>query len=241
MKILFMKKIFCILCILFYQNINAQSLIDSLSSLRFSMNDSVGEKLAELAMNNPSLKVIDEQIEASKYEWGIQKAGWLNNLNASFNLNEGNLRSSATPTDAIGFYPRYNFNLSVPLGNFFTRPKQANKARSQYEETMALKEVEKNEIRQSVLVVYQNYKMNSYLLALQEAAIQDDRTVFDMAEEKFKLNSITLEAFILASKRLNDALVKRVSLMRDVNVSRYQLETLIGMPLDRAMEIIRVQ
>ena len=130
---------------------------------------------------------------------------------------------------------------SVPLGNFFTRPKQANKARSQYEETMALKEVEKNEIRQSVLVVYQNYKMNSYLLALQEAAIQDDRTVFDMAEEKFKLNSITLEAFILASKRLNDALVKRVSLMRDVNVSRYQLETLIGMPLDRAMEIIRVQ
>lgn len=241
MKLVFMKRIFCILCILFYQNINAQSLIDSLSSLRFSLSDSVGEKLVELAMNNPSLKVMDEQIEASKYEWGIQKAGWLNNINASFNLNEGNLRNNSSPTDAVGFYPRYNFNLSVPLGNFFTRPKQANKARSQYEETMALKEVEKNEVRQAVLVTYQNYQMNKYLLALQEAAIQDDKTVSEMAEEKFKTNSITLEAFILASKRLNDALAKRVSLMRDVNVSKYQLESLIGMPLEQAMEIIKTR
>ncbi len=233
-----MKQLILIVCVFIFQAGKAQSLIDSLSSLQFTMRDSVGQKLADLAMNNPSIKVTDEQIEASKYEWGIQKAGWLNNLNATFNLNEGNLRSSSGPTDVVGFYPRYNFNLSVPIGNFLTRPKQAKKARAQYEETVQLKEVEKNQVREAVLITYQNYQMNRYLLALQEAAIQDEKTIYDLVEQKFKSNTATLEVFTMASKRLNDALGKRVSLMRDVNVSKHQLESLIGMPLEQAMVAI---
>lgn len=236
-----MKKITCILFIfsLYAPNVKAQSLIDSLSSLRFTMTDTLGEELVKLAMNNPSIKVIDEQIEAGKLEWGIQKAGWLNNINASFNLNKGNLRPATSPTDFVGFYPRYNFNLNLPLGNIVTKGKQIKKARSQYEQTIAMKEVERGEIKQTVLVTYQNYLMNQYLLALQEATIEDEKTIYDQVEQKFKSNSVTLDAFTLASKRLNDALTRKVSLLRDVNTSRYQLETLIGMPFEQALETIK--
>lgn len=236
-----MKKIICILFVftLYSQNTKAQSLIDSLSSLRFTMTDTVGEELVKMAMSNPSIKIIEEQIEAGKLEWGIQKAGWLNNLNASFNLNEGNLRRTTSPNDFVGFYPRYNFNLSVPLGNFVTKTKQIKKARSQYEQTIAMKEVEQGQIRETVLVTYQTYLMNRYLLALQEATIEDEKTIYDQIEQKFKSNTVTLDAFTAASKRLNDALTRKVSLLRDVNVSKYQLETLIGVPFEKALETIR--
>jgi outer membrane protein TolC len=203
------------------------------------MTDTVGEELVKLAMNNPSIKIIDEQIKAGKLEWGIQKAGWLNNLNASFNLNEGNLRKSISPNDFVGFYPRYNFNLSVPLGNFVTKGKQIKKARSQYDQTIAMKEAEQANIKETVLVVYQNYLMNRYLLALQEATIEDEKTIYEQIEQKFKSNTITLDAFTAASKRLNDALTRKVGLLREVNVSKYQLETLIGMPFEQALATIR--
>lgn len=241
MKLLFMKKIICILFIfsLCSQNIKAQSLIDSLTNLRFTMTDTLGEELVKLAMMNPSIKIIDAQIEAGKLEWGIQRAGWLNNINASFNLNEGNLRKTTSTNDFVGFYPRYNFNFSLPLGNLMTKGKQIKKARSQYEETVAMKEVQQREIKETVLVTYQNYQMNRYLLALQEAAIEDEKTIYDQVEQKFKSNSVSLDAFTLASKRLNDALIRKVSLLRDVNVSKYQLETLIGMPFEQALETIK--
>ncbi|HEY0356269.1 MAG TPA: TolC family protein [Flavisolibacter sp.] len=235
-----MKKIFCILLVFYFNGAGAQSLIDSISSLRFTMVDSVGEELVKIAMNNPALKVIDEQIEAGKYEWEIQRAGWLNNFNASFNLNEGNLKSSTT-TETIGFYPRYNFNLSIPLGHFITRGKSAKKARAEYEEVIQRKEVQKANLREAVLVAYQNYQMNRYLLSLQEEVIQDEKTIYDLVQERFKLNTITLEAFAVSSKKYSDALVRRVSLVRDVNVSKYQLESLIGMPLEQALESIRTK
>jgi outer membrane protein TolC len=241
MKTVYMKKILCIVFILYFQNTGAQSLVDSLTNIRFTMEDTVAEELADLAMNNPSLKMIDEQILAGKHEWSIQRAGWLNNFNASFNLNEGNLKGSSTPTETVGFYPRYNFNLSIPLGNFITKGKQARKAKAQHDEVVQLKEVQKGAIREAVLVAYQNYQMNRYLLALQEESIQDDKTVYDLAEQKFKTNNITLEAFAIASKKLNDALSRKVNLMRDVNVAKFQLETLIGMPLEVALETIRTK
>ncbi len=219
---------------------HSQSIIDSLSRVKLGLRDTVGEALAELALKNLQVKVLDKEIEVNKYNWQLNKASWLNNLRASFNMNEANLKSTPVVSGERNiFYPRYNFNLTVPLGDFITNPKQSKIARTQYEQSQVRKEIEINSLKEAIKVAYQNYNMHKTLLALQETALQDETLIFSQVEAKFKVNGVPLETFTQASKRLSDVLAKKITLMRDVNVSKYQLETLIGMRLEDALAAIK--
>ena len=51
------------------------------------------------------------------------KLSWMNNLNASFNLNEFSLQNSLFQQQN-SFFPRYNFSLSLPLGFIATKKKE---------------------------------------------------------------------------------------------------------------------
>src|SRR5688500_10153396 len=119
-----MKKIpGLLLLLLITLNVRSQSLVDSLSNSRFTLEDSVGPALVRLAMKNPALTVVDKQIDASKYEWQTSKASWFNNIVANFNLNERNITGGGSDPESNVFYPRYNFSLNLPLGNFITKGK----------------------------------------------------------------------------------------------------------------------
>jgi outer membrane protein TolC len=235
-----MKKIFGLVFLCFSIAVHSQSLVDSLSNPAFNLEDTIGKSLADMVTQSPEVKMVDKQIEASRFEWKTNKASWLNNINASFNLNERNLTGSSDPNSNL-FYPRYNFNLNIPLGNFITKAAQAKKARAQYEETQFKKEVAVRELRQSILIAYQNYSMAKYLLKLQDIVIQDESRSYDQVESRFKTNAVSIETFTAAAKRKNDALSLRVSMMRNLNVAKYELETIIGMRLETALATIARQ
>lgn len=236
-----MKKIIVLFLVALATQAKSQSLIDSLSSLSFNLEDSVGEKLVDFAMQNASLKVIDKQVEQYKYEVKATRASWLNVASASFNVNEISLKQSSTSVNQNIYYPKYNFNLSVPLGLFFTKGPQIKQSQAKAAEFGERKKVEANKLRESVLKTYQNYILNKYLLALQETVVQDELIAYKQAEGKFKNKELKLEDFTDASKRFSSELVKRVTLMHDVNSSKIELEALIGMSYEDAMKKITVQ
>jgi outer membrane protein TolC len=231
-----MRRIFGVILLTISLNVNSQTLLDSLSSSSFSLEDTIGPALVKIAMNGLDLKVIDKQIDASRFEWQSNKGSWLNNLNANFNLNELNIKP-VNPERNI-FYPRYNFSLLLPLGTFITKSNQAKKAKVNYEETKIKKEVAARDLRAAVLTAYQNYKLNRYLLAIQETNLEDQKLVFSQVEQRFKNNAVTVDAFTTASRQVNEALARRVTLMHDVNTSKYELEVLIGMRLEAALTLI---
>lgn len=217
-------------------NSNAQSLIDSLTNPGFTMQDTIAEKLAIVAIsNNPRLKAADKQIEADLYEWKRNKLNWLPNLTPSFNINEGNLRGKDTVIAT--FYPRYNLSLAIPISNFFSGPKAAKRAKAIYEGSQFVKEVEITNLKEQIKTAYQIYQANRYLVALQETVLRDEGILMKLAEQDFEKNKVTLEAFTLASKRYNAELVKKVNLLRDVNTSRNALEALLGMDLETALRM----
>lgn len=233
-----MKKLTALLLVLCCLNAKSQqSLVDSLGNSRFTMDDSIGRALAEYATLSVDLKVIDKQIEASKWEWKTNKASLLNNIAANFNLNERNIKGKDSLNNI--FYPRYNFSLTLPVGNFITKPAQSRKTRAQYEETVLRKEAAIRDLKQAILVAYQDYSMNRYLLGIQEVIIQDESESFDQVQQKFKNNTITIETFTAATRRLNETLIQRVTLLRNLNVAKYNLEALIGTRLEDAMAAIR--
>ncbi|MBI3138195.1 MAG: TolC family protein [Sphingobacteriales bacterium] len=228
-----MKLVFSFLLLIAVSS-NAQSLADSLGNPGFNLQDSLADKLADLALNNKRVKLADKDINVKKFEVQKNKAAWLNNMSASFNLNEANIKSTGTDQNNI-FFPRYNLGLTLPLGFFFSKAKDVQIARGNYEMAEALKEAQVEETREAIKMQYQVYQAGKYLLALHETILQDENVLLKEAEAKFAKNEIGLQAFTDASRRYNAELVKKIGLLKDLNNAKYQLETLIGMPLEDAL------
>lgn len=231
-----MKKLLFAVLLYGYTQGHSQSLTDSLASRGLILDDSTGKMLAELVTNSPSIRVASKIAEASRYEWKSTSASWLNNLRASFNLNELNIKSSGS--DENVFYPRYNFNLLVPIGMFFTNGKDTKRARAQYESNVAQKDIVLAGQKEQIEVAYQEYQLQRMLLALQETVVQDEAIAFAQTEEKFSKGGLTLDLFSAASKRYNTELSRKITLMRDRNVAKIRLETLLGMKLEDALRLL---
>lgn len=213
-----------------------QTLIDSLSSAAFTMDDSLGNKLAELALENPNIKMVEQQLQAAKYNVKFTKGSWLNAFTAAFNVNEISLKQdNSAPLTQNTLYPRYNFSLAVPLGIFFTKTAEVNKAKANQLEQAAKLDMEKERIKQEVKLAYQEYLLTKYLLAIEEEALQDEQIVYRQAEQRFKDNVIKLEAFTDATRKYNAIVGKRLTLMRDYNAARFVMEKLLGMDMNAAM------
>ena len=235
-----MKKIVLVCLVFFCIRANGQSIVDSLSNPSFTLQDSVARRLAELALKyNPDIKNLDKQIESNLVVWRRTKTAWLGNLSASFNLNERNWQGK----DSLGniFYPRYNLNYTIPLNSFFTRPKDTKIAKVAYEMSVNAKDANLFALKERIKTDYFEYKTNLYLLALEEANVQDEAVLLSQSQQKFERNEVSLEVFTVATKRYNAEIVKKIGLLRDVITSKIRLETDLGIDLESALKMIRVR
>jgi len=85
---------------------------------------------------------------------------------------------------------------------------------------------------------YEEYLMNKKLVAFQQEVVQDARVLFTKYEEKFQKGEVTLENYLIASKSKNTEEVRFLNVDRDLKASETQLEALIGMRLNDALEMI---
>ncbi|HEX2532128.1 MAG TPA: hypothetical protein VHK69_00255, partial [Chitinophagaceae bacterium] len=69
--------------------------------------------------------------------------------------------------------------------------------------------------------------------------LQDEAVLLSQVQQKFETNQVSLETFTNASKRYNAELVKKVNLLRDVNTTKADLEYLLGMTLETALQRVR--
>lgn len=229
-----MRILLSLLLVLVFSAAGAQSLLDSVGNPGFNLQDTISEKLADLAVSNRNVVVEQRELDVKKYEMKKNRAAWLNNIGANFNLNEANIKSNAA-SNANLFFPRYNLSLNLPLGYFFTKARDVQISKANIELKKAEMDVKVYEIRQAIKLQYQAYRANMFLLALHEAILQDELVIWKKTEAKFAKNEVTLETLSDASKRYQAELVKKINLLKDLNTSKYALESLLGMTLEEAL------
>jgi len=231
-----MKKIITVCFAFMCLNAHAQSIINDISNPGFSLQDPIAEKLAELGASNSLAKSAEKNIEISNQELKKIKSEWLNLVTPNFNLNEFTLAGTLGMNNQFNtFWPRYNINLSIPLGIFSANKSMVNKTKSSIEQAKLNKETTIQNIKRNVKVYYQDYISNKYLLALHESLLQDEKIILDRVNTLFENNQADLEVFTAATKRYNDLLAKKINLLKDINYSIYNLEEILGMPLDVAI------
>jgi hypothetical protein len=96
------------------------------------------------------------------------------------------------------------------------------------------KQIEVEDMKQAIKIQYEVYLANKYFLALHETLLQDQKILLDKVEVSFENNQVDLDAFSTATKAFNEVLVKKITLIKDLNASKYQLENLLGMKLEAA-------
>jgi|1048.fasta_scaffold00036_25 outer membrane protein TolC len=236
-----MKKLvsFMLLCISL--NAGAQSIINDISNPGFSLQDPVAEKLAELGAKNFMIQSAGKSVEMAQEDVKKAKSMWFNHVSPNFNLNEFTIaRTLGMNNQLNSFWPRYNINLSLPLGMFAGNKSAVNKSKIAVEQAKLNQETIILNIKRNIRVYYQDYISNKYLLALQESLLQDEKILLDRVNTMFENNQVDLEIFTAATKKYNDLLAKKINLLKEINYAIYNLEEILGMPLDIAISQVAV-
>ncbi|PSL43752.1 outer membrane efflux protein [Chitinophaga niastensis] len=233
-----MKKVFFVIVSICF-SVFAQAQ-DKASSLYLKLNDApevtrLKAKLVQLAMENPGLSVFDAKREINSYEVTKAKAAWLNTLTAAGNLNEYTIKNQATSNNA--FFPRYNFSLMIPLGNFITIPNDVKIAKTNKKVINYTQDEARRKLKADVLDAYEQYASAKKLLELQAPLLEDVLTQYKQIEEKFSKGEkgITVEEYNTAYRNYNGEMVRKVMVEKELRLAKNEVERLIGISLEEAI------
>lgn len=189
----------------------------------------IEERLVQLAWQNyPQARVAELQQERAEASAGKANWDWLNRITVSGNLNEFTLDPESNAR--ADFYPRYNFNLSLPLGIFVDQSKNAKMARANVAiEQEELKQL-KLRIRTEVLVRYEDHIRTKEILLQKRAVLQK----LEERRSSIKLQNPNASASELS--RIEDQILQVqqdvTTWTSSVRVTKLRLEEYIGVTLE---------
>lgn len=194
-------------------------------------------KLVELAFQNPELEIADHQINVAKYQLKSAKGWWADNISLAFNANEYSLKRLGKKPDVTTgqytpFYPLYNVGVNIPIGGILTKPAMVRAAKERVAIAQAQRNSTYNQIKAAVLTAYEDYLASKQLLTLQSQVTESTYSEFLQAKEKFRNGQILLDDYNTATQAYHSQQVSKITAQHNFNLTKIQLESLIGVPLD---------
>lgn len=189
------------------------------------------ERLVQLAwQNSPINRTYESEQYIAKKVVLEEQLAWTEDVKASFNLNEGNINPDVSNTNL--FFPRYNFNVTIPLGTFVLTPVKTKQAKGHLAIANAELQQRKLEVRAETLRRYQHYLTQVELLNIKTEAAENLWSTFLMVEENYENGRATLQEYNLSLYTYNKAKEEKVIKENDLYQARISLEELIGVPLN---------
>ena len=189
------------------------------------------EKLVQLALQNPNYEIADRQVIIAGNDLKLAKYKVIGNLRGQVNYNEYTLKNN----NPNAFFPKYNLQLSVPFDMLFTRGKEISTARQHLGIAEATKNQRFREVKAEVLSAYEDYLMHKQKLEFQNQVIQDFNSAYRVAENDFAQGTTSQDDYNAAYKKWTDELSRKAEMQRNFNISKIQLEMMIGMTIEEAI------
>ena len=197
---------------------------------------STEEKLVQLAWNVRSEQaVIQSEIAIADQEVKVARWAWADNLRTSFNLNEFTIQGRPDTGDQPLFFPRYNFNIGLALGDAISNPAQIKIAKQRRLVAEAQRSNAQLDLRAEVLEAYQNYRLAISLYQISTEQNEEGYTNFLMVSEKFKTGEATLDEYNAAQQLYNATRADLAKLETQVEIAQLQLERYIGVSLEQVL------
>jgi outer membrane protein TolC len=194
----------------------------------------IREKLVQLAMQNPTYEMVDHQSLAASYQIKVAKSAYLGLLSAQANINEFTISQRKDVNGVVipNYYPIYNLALNIPFDIFTRTTNNVKIAKENYYMTLAAKNQKFREIKADVLTKYENYLLARQLVELQSRITQGEYATLKRAESDFAENLIKLDDVEKAQKSYINEQVKSLTLQKDLNLSKIEIEKVIGVRIE---------
>jgi len=207
-------------------------------------NFNIRERLVQLAMNNPAYEITDRLATVALYHIRIAKSAWLSTLVAQGNINEFTINpksaqggsTSSTTYYNPSIYPKYNFGLTLPFDFFTKNTNNVKIARENYLMAQATKNDKFREIKAMVLTRYEDYLLARQKFEFQIQIAQDAYTNYQIAQDAYKKNTVKEDELNKAYRNWITEQLARLELQRNLNVSKIDIERLIGVKLDDVLK-----
>jgi outer membrane protein TolC len=228
-----MKKVMIVPFLLICAIVNAQKVDYNTIILPMNASDiEFPEKLVRLAwQNNPSVGVLNSELEKSDLGVKYARWNWLDNFRVTGNLNEFTINKPISSTDGSLFFPRYNISASISLGNLFTTPMKTKMEKENVTISTDMLNQKKLEIRSEVLRKYQTYISNKEIYDLRNQMMEDSFSDYKLKEQNFTNGEIQLTEYTLSLDRYNQQKINKIQAEKELNISRIEVEELIGVKL----------
>lgn len=188
-------------------------------------------KLLKLALKNAEITTANANIEIAEINRKKANSTLLSSVNLGANANEFVINNSP----AASFYPKYNIGFTMPLDIFAKTKAEKRTGDQNIIISKAQKQLVEQDIKLRLLIQYETYKEKKALVELQKIAMEDDIAAYERAQRDFKDEVISLEDLnkIYKASIFEKALLATKE--KDLRIAIIQLETLIGIPLQKAL------
>ncbi|MBV6442388.1 MAG: hypothetical protein DYG98_06840 [Haliscomenobacteraceae bacterium CHB4] len=185
------------------------------------------EYLVQLAwLNQPESSIAQDEVKNAQDEAKTTRKEWMRDVQASFNINEGNLKGAGE--DGNVFFPRYNFGVGINLFNVASQKGKNTVAKRDIRIAEHKVNQRKLEIRAETLQRYALYKLARELYKTRTIAEQEVNANYLVIQQLYKTDEKTFEEYTTASAAYYAAQEARLKAETDVMLAKINLEEMIG-------------
>ena len=160
-------------------------------------------------------------------------AGYLYGNQASIALADPNNTNQFT-TFSSGRY-QAGVTFSLPLGQVASRGNLIRREQLNYQRNEAMRQERENLLRQQIIGLYQNVLLGRKLFTLQQEALVNTRTNYQLAEKQFRQGQITLQELSAANGQLTAVSVAQESARNQYDTAFMLLEEVVGAKVSTLM------
>jgi outer membrane protein TolC len=197
----------------------------------------VREKLVDLALQHPEVTINEAQMSIAENNLSRAKWSWSNILFAQFNLNEFTINGSPS----AAFWPKYNFGINMPFDIVSRTSAEIKNAKENIDITRAMREDTYRKLRAEVLSRFEDYLFHREMYEMSSVVVDEAYTAFLSMQEKYKIGDVNDIDYSITFRQFNDAKMRQREKERDMNVSKLDVERLIGVKLDDVLKNYQIQ
>jgi|TARA_R110002110_G_scaffold96884_35_gene249283 outer membrane protein TolC len=180
----------------------------------------------------------NQHIEVMESTLASERIYWTRNLSLQANTRYGNLSNFATAEDGISntaaLTTSIQFNYSVgvalnfPLYDAINRKNQLKLAKLEIDEAKSMAEFQEEEVRQRVIVLYQNIIFTQKVLQIRSSALGDARVNMQMIEKEFRNGIVPISEYVRLNNITSRLEVEYESAMSEFIIAKRLLEDMAG-------------
>lgn len=171
-----------------------------------------------------------------------ERIHWSRNLGAQIDTKYGNLNNFSTNDDGSGtsavlttvqqFTYGAGFYLKFPLFDGLNRKNQIELAKAEVDAAKDMIELEKEQIRQKVIALYQELILKQKLLQIRSRSLGDGRVNMQMVEKEFRNGVVPISEYVRISSMTTDMEAAYETAMSEFITTKQLLEDLSGFVFD---------